>query len=304
MPTSSRIIWNGEPGTRWTNDTHRTKYQFVASLFNTCGLCLQYHMAIGFVWGIPLHYGCRCEQRAIKPGAEAPHEFVDFRKILDDMPHDQQVAAIGDANYKLLKNGVVDWKDIVTPMRVRPFREVVSLKNLSIRQIEDVGVSPRIAKQAHAAVNTPEHVLVEQHRKQLLENLHAAGVNQEAVVESLSKGLVSRVSIAAGPDNYGQGPAWGGGPIAPKGWSPSSWSPSSWPGAAAHAAALTSLLGQKTITRPPATPPATAQDITLRGDGSIVVRIDGKDRVVWPWETVGGRTYDEWIALKKSSRPQ
>ncbi|MHB8359811.1 MAG: hypothetical protein ACYDCP_10000, partial [Thermoplasmataceae archaeon] len=49
----------------------------------------------------------------------------------------------------------------------------------------------------------------------------------------------------------------------------------------------------------PKAPPVNPSDIALRDDGSIVVRINGKDRVVWPWETVGGLTYDEWIALKR-----
>jgi len=34
------IIWNGNPGERWVNDTGVARYQFFASLVNTCGVCL------------------------------------------------------------------------------------------------------------------------------------------------------------------------------------------------------------------------------------------------------------------------
>ena len=231
MVTSARVIWNGDPGTFYTNDTERTKYQLTCSLVNTCGFCLQYHLAVGYVWSLGLHFGCNCQQHAIKPGAKAPEPFVDFRDLLDEMPHSEQVAAIGAWNYKLLKDGVVDWKDIVTPSRVRPLREVVAIKNLDVKTLVGAGVNPRIAAVAHAAVNTPEHILVEQHRAELLANLHAAGVSQKIVVEQLSKGLASRVSIGAGPDTYGTGPAWAGGPVVPPGW-----------GGAGHATELTRLL--------------------------------------------------------------
>ena len=163
---AERTIISGEPATRWTNDTGKVQYQFIAALINTCGVCLQYHLKIGAWWPIPIHYGCRCEQRAIKPDAQAPHEFVDYRALLDKMPPAEQAAAIGASNYKLLKAGVVKWEDIVTPSRVRDLREVVAKKKLTIERNDQGRRRPALgSRTAHAAVHTPEHELVAAQRK-------------------------------------------------------------------------------------------------------------------------------------------
>jgi hypothetical protein len=239
---AARQIFDGDPGTVWTNDQTRVKYQFVCALINTCGFCLQYHLKIGANWGIPLHHGCRCRQVPIAPGAEAPHPFVDYRELLDGLPHDQQVAAIGASNYKLLKEGVVKWEDIVTPNRVKDFRDVVAIKKLSVKKLLDAGVKPQFAEEAHAAVHTPEHERIAAQRKELAQKITAAGLNHEELVEQLSKGLASRVTIAKGPDNYGLGPAWTGGPLIPPGW-----------GTGSQAAELAAILAGK---RPKPTAPA------------------------------------------------
>src|SRR5579885_3470214 len=122
----SRTIIAGEPGTTWKNDTDRPWYQFRASLINTCGVCLQYHLQLARFWPIPLHPGCRCRQVPVKPGTVAPEPFADFRKILDGMAPSQQAAAIGRSCYRLLKAGIVPWDEIVTAARVRSLREIVS----------------------------------------------------------------------------------------------------------------------------------------------------------------------------------
>ena len=80
---AERLIISGDPGTIWENDTERVRYQFIAALQNTCGVCLQYHLKISSAWPIPFHYNCRCIQRAIKPGKKAQHAFVDYRELLD-----------------------------------------------------------------------------------------------------------------------------------------------------------------------------------------------------------------------------
>ncbi len=236
------IIFNGEAGTTHTNSTEWIQYQFIASLFNTCGVCLSMHMAIKRgAWAIPYHYNCNCRQVPIKPGADAPNPFVDYREILDNMPHDQQVAAIGASNYKLLKNGVVDWKDIVTPSRVRPLREVVAIKKIPVKIMTGVGVNPLIANRAYESVHTPEHELVEAHRRELIANIERAGLTQQQLVDQLAQGLASRVSIKEGPDNYGLGKAWSGGPVAPL---PYDF------GGVGHAAALAKLLNVPSIVLP------------------------------------------------------
>ena len=249
---AERIIWNGDPGTVWTNNTDRVKYQFICSLVNTCGTCLQYHMAIGAWWGIPLHYGCRCRQQAVKPGGPAPNAFVDFQEILDTMPHDQQVAAVGASNYRLLKTGVVGWKDVVTPSRVRDLREVVSIKKLSVDRLVKAGVKPRIAEEAHASVNTPEHQLIEQKRKELTEKITAAGLSQEGLVKELASRLAARVRIAPGPP----GPPPEGSPPGTVG--PPAWGGGGLPGVGgSHAAELAKLLARPLL-RAAATVPTPA----------------------------------------------
>jgi hypothetical protein len=203
-----RIIWNGTPETKWRNDTDKVKYQFICSLINTCGVCLQYHMAIGAFWPIPIHRNCRCRQVAVKPGNEAPHAFVNFRELLEGMDHDQQVAAIGASNYKLLEQGLVEWEDIVTPSRVRALREVVANKQLTVKEMVDAGVRQYIAENAHASVHTPVHEIVEQQRKELTAAITERGVSQEQLVKALSTGLAQRVTVGAGPTGkYTTGPA-------------------------------------------------------------------------------------------------
>jgi hypothetical protein len=187
---------DGTPGEPWTNDTQKVRYQFIASLHNTCGVCLQYHLKIGPWWPIPIHYGCRCHQVPVLPGAVAREPFTDYRKLLEDMPHDQQVAAIGASNYKLLQAGVVKWDDIVTPSRVRDFIEVVSLRRLSIDRMVRAGVRPRIAERAYETVHTPEHEHIERHRRELAERLTRAGLAHQPLVNELSRRLAARVGIA------------------------------------------------------------------------------------------------------------
>jgi hypothetical protein len=215
---ADRIIYSGDAGTRFTNDTGKVLYQFIAALQNTCGVCLQYHLKISRGWPIPIHYNCRCIQRLVKPGADAPHEFVDYRKLLDGFDESQKTAAIGASNYRLLKSGLATWDDIVTPNRVRDFREVVAKKRLSVETMTKHGVSRYQATKAYDAVHTTEHQHAERQRAALLKNLTAAGVSHDTLVGELSKRLAGRVTIAAGPTGamVGRpqdvgGPAWGGG---------------------------------------------------------------------------------------------
>jgi len=196
--STQRVIWNGEPGTTWVNDTGKVRWQLICRLSNTCGACLQYHLAIGPSWPIQLHFGCNCQQVQIQPGAEAPHKFVDFRELLDGMRHDQQVAAIGAANYKLLKAGVVKWTDIVTKYRVRTLREVMALNKVSLETAIKARVKPAIAKEAYEAVHAPEAEMVRQHRQELLDKLKGARVSSEYFVNQLARATVGQAEILTG----------------------------------------------------------------------------------------------------------
>ncbi len=215
---AERLIISGDPGTVWENDTERVRYQFIAALINTCGVCLQYHLKISSAWPIPFHYNCRCIQRAIKPGQKAQHAFVDYRELLDSFDDAQKTAAIGASNYKLLKSGLAKWDDIVTANRIRDFREVVARNRLSVETMVKHGVSKYQATKAYDAVHTEEHQHVERQRRELVERITGAGLSQEKLVEELSKRLANRVIIAAGPKGSDVGrpqdgtvPAWGGG---------------------------------------------------------------------------------------------
>jgi hypothetical protein len=239
-----RTIISGEPGTTWTNDTGKVKYQFFATFTNTCGMCLQYHLKISERWPIPLHFGCHCGQVSIKPDAKAQNPFCDYRELLDKMPQAEKTAAIGASNYKLLKSGLATWDDIVTPHRVRDFREVVAKKHLSVEQMVKHGVKRIFAEQAYSAVHTTEHQHIERQRQELLQKITGAGLSQENLVKELSKGIAARVSFAAGPmvstgpNTFA--PAWGGGPIPGTGMS--------------HAAELATLIS---AWRPPGKPTPT-----------------------------------------------
>ncbi len=194
----ARITFNGAAGTSFTNDTGRVLYQFHASLQNTCGVCLQYHLAVGPWWPIPIHRGCRCRQSIVFPGAQAD-PFIDFRELLRGMDPDQQTKAIGRSGFILVENGVVPWEEFVTRGRVRPLREVVSRLNLSVDQMVKAGVNPRIAANAHASVNTPAHVIARQHRQNLVNNLKQAGLSNQQIQQGFGSKMSERIGIAAGP---------------------------------------------------------------------------------------------------------
>ncbi len=197
MPGPGTII-DGTPGTKFVNKTERVLYQFHCSFVNTCGLCLSMDSKIGPPWGIPIHWNCRCRQTVVAPGGTASEPFIDYRAVLDKMAPDQQQAAIGTSAYKLLKAGVVEWKEIVTPSRVRTLREIVSRRKLSVDAMTKAGVSPRIAAQAHATVNTAEHLAVEAQRKALIDKLSKAGIAPKALSEELARRIARRVTIGAG----------------------------------------------------------------------------------------------------------
>lgn len=198
MPDARTLI-SGEPGTYFVNDGSTVLYQLAVAGFNTCALCWQYAGQVARYWPIPLHRNCRCRQYLIKPGATAPNPFIDYQDVVSKFARPQQAALMGVSLFRLWTKGAISWEDAVTPGRIRSLAEVVSLKNLSVKAMTRAGVMPAIARQAHATVNTPAHVLAEQHRQRLIDRILAAGIPHEAMIRQLSERLAARASVAAGP---------------------------------------------------------------------------------------------------------
>ena len=190
----AKVVFNGPAGQSFTNSTGKVLYQFKCALDNTCGVCLQYHMAVSTYWPIPLHRNCNCTQNPIGPGQKAD-PWVDMRDMLKDMPPDQRRAAVGASNFKLLQSGKAKWEDIVTKARVRSFREVVARNRLGPLDLKAAGVNDRIAKNALASVNTPAHKIAAAHKKTLITNLTKAGVSPSQIKTTFAKGQAARVSV-------------------------------------------------------------------------------------------------------------
>lgn len=202
MAGYQRILFNGEAGERWKNDTGRVQYQLLASWDNTCGVCAQYDRAIGPAWPLPYHRNCRCRMVAVVPGGVA-EPFVDFRAEAAKLDESQKKALVGAANYRLIQSGTVAWNDVVTPYRVRPLREVVALRKLTVDRLTKAGVARPTAERAWESVHTPEHQLVERHRRELVSSLEGAGLDRGTIAELAAEGIASRVSIGGGPSGPG-----------------------------------------------------------------------------------------------------
>lgn len=185
----------GNPGDSWVNDSGKVVYQFVASLINTCGACLQYHLAIGPWWPIPLHRGCNCNQVALMPG-DSSQPFADFRQILEDLSPAEQEAAVGKSAWKLIEEGVVKFEDVVSPTHVLTLQEVVAEQGLTVEQMTEAGVKPWIAENAFDAANTPLSILNEQRRQALLESIRGAGMSDEQIRELVGRAITERIGLS------------------------------------------------------------------------------------------------------------
>jgi hypothetical protein len=149
---AARRVITGEPGTAWVNKTSRVAYQFRCSFQNSCARCIQYAGQISDVyWPVPLHRGCQCEVLLVLPGhAAAP--FVDYAAEVARLGPVERRRVMGKSSYALVQSGAVEWTDVVTRTRIRPFAEVVERAGLSERELVRAGVAPRQARQARGAI--------------------------------------------------------------------------------------------------------------------------------------------------------
>jgi hypothetical protein len=189
MPRSEPIC--GPEGTLWINNTGRAHYQFVCTLTDTCGACLQYanQIQIG-PWPLPLHRECRCKQKRIEPGQHAPYRFVDFRKILNEMSPDAQAKTLAPGVYALLKSGMIEWKHAVTRYSLVGLSGIVAWKQLTVDQMVALGVDSDITVAAYEAVHTPEQDAIRRARAESLQALDVAGIPREAVAEEVARALL------------------------------------------------------------------------------------------------------------------
>jgi hypothetical protein len=153
------------------------------------------------------------------PGQQTREPFTDFRKLIDNLPPDEQAKVVGVANYKLFKAGVVPWEAITSRYRVRDLREVVATRKLTVKEMTGAGVKQRWADLAWSSVHTPVHELLEQQRRKLIANLAAAGLARHQIAGLAAQGIAARVQISSGPSGpsgpIGPGIDWGPrGPLA------------------------------------------------------------------------------------------
>lgn len=192
------IIFNGQVGKVWKNETEKVYYQFHCKWERTCGACAQYHLAVANDWPIPLHHGCRCYAEPIMPGKEA-EPWCDFRKIADSLSDANKTALVGAGNWQLIKSGTVEWKDVVTQYRVRDLHEVASRNRLTTDQMTKAGIPKLHAENAFAKVNTPAHILADQKRQELIKKVLNLGVNKTELAEMFGERIAQAVHIKGGP---------------------------------------------------------------------------------------------------------
>lgn len=189
----------GTPGDVWTNETGRVYFQLKVQFRNSCGQCIQYANQIAPYWPLPFHNNCNCEQTPIRPG-ESADAFVDFRAELDQLPLSQKVAAVGASNWKLIKDGVVTWEDVVQPGRIRTLREVVARKKLSNDVLKNAGINKSVRSRVLGVVESPEVIANQVQRAGIVSALRNNGVSDQRIREALRGNLTTRLNLL-GPSN-------------------------------------------------------------------------------------------------------
>ena len=210
MPDATRFagVIAGKPGDKWTNNTDRVKYQLIVSFTNSCAACIQNANAISNWWPIPFHHGCNCRQVPVAPGQKA-EAFLNFREEVEKLPPDQQARVMGVSNYKLVKQGKVQWTDVVTKTRIRPLHEVVQRAKLTEKDLTKAGLSLRVARDAIAKVNSPEKAAAKTGASAAVERLKQLGMSEQQIRDAVRARLAGRVGIVgkpSGPSRPGQRP--------------------------------------------------------------------------------------------------
>jgi hypothetical protein len=93
--------------------------------------------------------------------------------------------AIGRPNYALLKSGLVNWEDIVTPNCVIRLDRVMYVKKLTVEQVVAVGVDRADAEHAWAIL---------ERQREAIPKFPGAGVSGELVARSLTDEQLKKIS--------------------------------------------------------------------------------------------------------------
>lgn len=112
---------------------------------------------------------------------------------------------MGASNWKLVSNGIVDWKDVVHDQRILSFREVVATRDLSVKQLVKAGVSKYQAARAYDVTHSAAITTADRTRVALVELLEARGVPLEEIRKRVGEGLMKRIGIAGGPPGAAPG---------------------------------------------------------------------------------------------------
>ena len=198
----------GAPGETFANDTGKVWFQAIVQWHNSCGQCAQNdHMIMDHQWPFPYHFGCVCVSVALYPG-DSSRPFVDFRDKIEELDDRQKNRVVGASNYKLITSGKADWSDVVTQSRIRDFREVVSLKKLSVKDLTKLGIDKRTAEEAFKSVNTSAHEIAMSSRERIAAAMKAKGLSQQEASRAVGERLAARFGIkgAGGPPPADPGP--------------------------------------------------------------------------------------------------
>jgi hypothetical protein len=201
----------GEPGTSWENDTGKIWWQASCDFKRSCARCIALHHTIGAYFPFPLHENCSCVQRSIKPGQTAA-PFIDYEQAIAELSPAQQTAAMGKSNWRLVQSGLAKFSDVVTPGRIRDFREVVDHLDLDVKQLTKAGVSRHQAAKAYDATHTAAHAAADTARSAIIQGLKTHGVKDERIVAEVAELLGQRVNVVP----VGRPPGALPPPVAPK----------------------------------------------------------------------------------------
>jgi hypothetical protein len=186
---------SGKPGESWTNHGQKVQFQLSVKFANSCAACIQYANQIGKHWPLPFHRGCNCTQVPIAPGQSA-EPFLDFMKEIGKLPPHQQAVAIGRSNWALITSGKAAFSDVVTPTRVRDFREVVDRKRLKLPDLLAAGVSKARASKALGSVDSSDRETRLAKGREAYQTLLRMGLKPEQIRAGLAGSLAARVGIS------------------------------------------------------------------------------------------------------------